>query len=222
MPKKPPSTFNIWLFSGTIVVVFIVTFAALYVIGAVPASLQFFVETPTVPVDSSVQAIAGSTSTISSTAVSNGFFISPSLPQRIIISTIGVNSVILNPQTSDVVALDNDLLRGAVRYPTSGALGQGTVFLFGHNTGLPAINPAYKTFNGLRTLKTGAQIEIDSATERYFYSVTSLTLVNSTTAYVTISNNDNQLVISTCNVFGAKEQRYIVHASFVRSELLTG
>ncbi len=221
MPKKPPSTFNIWLFSGIIVVVFIVTFIALYIVGAVPASLQFFVETPTVSVGSNTQTSTGSTATVSSNAVSNGFFISPSLPQRIVIPTIGVNSVILNPETSDVVALDDDLLKGAVRYPTSGALGQGTVFIFGHNTGLPAINPAYKTFNGLRTLKTGAQIEVDSATERYFYSVTSLTLVNSTTAYVTISDNNNQLVISTCNVFGAKEQRYIVHANFVRSEPLT-
>ena len=127
----------------------------------------------------------------------------------------------MNPESTDVVALDADLLKGAVRYPTSGSPGQGTVFIFGHNTGLPAINQAYKTFNGLRNVKAGEQIEIDSATTRYLYTIDSLDLVNSDTAYVTVSATDNELIVATCNVFGAKEQRYVVHAAFTSSSPLS-
>ena len=217
MPKKPRLIFNIVQFLAIVVAVFILTFIALYAVGAVPNSFKFFVETPIVST-STPQASSGS----NAGPVVDGFLSNPNLPQWIRIPSIGVNSVILNPVTTDVASLDQDLLRGAIRYPTSGVLGQGTVFLFGHNTGLPAINPAYKTFNGLRTIKTGATIEVDSATRRYFYTVQSLSLVNSTTAYVTISAHNNELIISTCNVFGAKEQRYVVHATFTNSQPITG
>jgi len=214
MPKKLLSIFK---FLGIAAVAFVVTFAVLYMVGAVPAEFQFFTETPTyVPPTIPTMATSTNGKPVKETGqpvVINGFFAGTNYPQRIIIPSISVNSVVLDPQTTDVVALDDLLLKGSVRYPTSGQLGQGTVFILGHNTGLAALNPAYKTFNGLRNIKTGAQIEVDSATTRYFYTVTSLDLVNSDTAYVTVSATDNELVIATCNVFGAKEQRYVVHAS---------
>ncbi len=214
MPKKPLLIFK---FLGIAAAVFIVTFIVFYLVGAVPAEFQFFTETPTYqPPTISITATSTNGKPVTQSSqpvVVNGFFAGANFPERIIIPSISVNSVVLNPQTTDVVALDDLLLKGAVRYPTSGQLGQGTVFIFGHNTGLAAFNPAYKTFNGLRTIKNGAQIEVDSASARYFYTVTSLELVDSDTAYVNVSATDNELVIATCNVFGAKEQRYVVHAA---------
>ncbi len=221
MPKKQHWIFKSLQFLGIVLAVFVLTFITLYLIGAVPNSLHFFVETPITNGSDTTSSASGHLSP-GAVGVENGFFVGPDLPEKIVIPSIGVDSVILNPQTTDVVSLDTDLLKGAIRYPTSGALGEGTVFLFGHNTGLPALNPAYKTFNGLRTIKTGAQIEVDSTTRRYFYTVTSLSLVNGNTAYVTISAHNNELIISTCNVFGAKQQRYVVHAQFSSSKPLVG
>jgi LPXTG-site transpeptidase (sortase) family protein len=235
---------NYFLYVGIFLGVFCLSFAALYIVGAVPAEFQVVSQPPppeavlfSTATSSSSSSGSPSTKNPSKTSTSGGeasggtianpsanastFFSGPNLPERIIIPAISVNAPILNPETTDVVALNTDLLKGAVRWPNSAAPGQGTVFIFGHNTGLPAINQAYKTFNGLRTVKAGEQIELDTATTAYFYTITSLDLVNSDSAYVTLSASDNELVVATCNVFGAKEQRYVVHAAFASSKALT-
>jgi LPXTG-site transpeptidase (sortase) family protein len=141
------------------------------------------------------------------------------LPTRIVIDKIGVNSIITNPATTDENVLDSDLAKGAVRYPTSGTLGEGNLFLFGHSTNHPVVNnQAYKTFNNLNELNPGDQIVVESATHIYVYKVFSVRLTTADEALVQLQSDRNMLTISTCNTFGAKQERYVVEADFVRAE----
>src|SRR5262245_12266265 len=45
------------------------------------------------------------------------------LPEKILIPKLKLSAVVANPTTLDADVLDQNLLRGAVRYPSSGALG---------------------------------------------------------------------------------------------------
>jgi sortase (surface protein transpeptidase) len=107
-------------------------------------------------------------------------------PTRIVISKIGVDATISNPSTTNVTTLDEYLKLGAVRYPGSGLLGVGNMFIFGHST--------------------GAKI--------YRYMVSSVVLVDQTRALVEF-NDKNMLTLSTCNTFGAKSERYVVEANYL-------
>lgn len=137
-------------------------------------------------------------------------------PTRIVISKIGVDTVIANPNTTDVATLDDYLLRGAVRYPGSGLLGVGNMFLFGHSSSLTVVNnPAYRAFSGLRNLAEGDLITVYSATRAYTYRVTSVVLVDKSKALVEFGTSKNMLTLSSCNTFGRKDDRYVVQADLV-------
>lgn len=139
-------------------------------------------------------------------------------PTRIVIDKIGVDATVANPNTTDVATLDDYLLQGAVRYPGSGLLGQGNMFLFGHSTGIKIVhNQAYKTFNGLKDLVAGDLINVYSANKIYTYQVTSVAMVDQSQALVTFGNTKNMLTLSTCNTFGQKSDRYVVQADFIGS-----
>jgi LPXTG-site transpeptidase (sortase) family protein len=152
------------------------------------------------------------------------------LPAHIVIPVIGVDAPVLNPDTRDVDELDNYLTEGAVRYPGSGTLTNGNMFIFGHNTSFKVVhNKAYQTFDNLRDLKAGDEIDVYSATttapdgsiiapQKYVYSVQSVTLKYADDAVVTFSPDVHTLTLTTCDVFGEKEQRYIVDAIFVGVE----
>jgi LPXTG-site transpeptidase (sortase) family protein len=138
-------------------------------------------------------------------------------PIRIVIDKIGVDSLISNPLSTNVATLDEYLLQGAVRYPGSGLLGVGNMFLFGHSTGIKVVNNlAYKTFNGLKDLKVGDIIKVYGSSRLYTYRVSSVTLVDDSKALVEFGNNKNMLTLSTCNTFGAKSERYVVEANYIQ------
>ena len=142
-------------------------------------------------------------------------------PSRIVISKIATDVRILNPQSRDIAVLDAALLQGAVHYPGSGLLGKGNMFLFGHSSSYSIVNnPAYKAFNNLKKLEEGDEIVVYSVTKKYFYSVREVTLENAGKALVDFTETRKMLTLSTCNTFGAKEERYVVVADFVRSEPL--
>lgn len=137
-------------------------------------------------------------------------------PTRIVINKIGVDTVIANPNTTNVATLDDYLLRGAVRYPGSGLLGLGNMFLFGHSSSLKVTNnPAYRAFSGLKDLSKGDLITVYSATRTYTYQVSSVVLVNKDQALVEFGNAKNMLTLSTCNTFGKKDDRYVVEADLI-------
>ncbi len=137
-------------------------------------------------------------------------------PNRIVIDKIGVDSVIANPNTTNVTVLDEYLKQGAVRYPGSGTLGLGNMFIFAHSTGLRVVNnQAYKAFNGLKDLRAGDIIKVYGENKIYTYKVTLVKLVDEKEALVTFNSNQNMLTLSTCNTFGAKSERYVVEADYL-------
>lgn len=138
------------------------------------------------------------------------------LPVRILIPSIGVDTRISSPTSTAPAVLDNALLRGAVRYPGSGVLGQGNVFIFAHSTGLHVVNnQAFKAFNNFKQLSPGDMIIVHSLDKEYVYKVDRMRLADADEVYVDLSSTKNILTLSTCNTFGKKEERYVVEASFI-------
>ena len=138
-------------------------------------------------------------------------------PIRIVIDKIGVDSSVSNPNTTNITTLDEYLTQGAVRYPNSGLIGSGNMFIFGHSTGLAVVrNQAYKTFNGLKDLKRGDIIKVYGSSAVYQYMVSSVTLADATIDYVKFGGTKNMLTISTCNTFGEKSERYVVEADYIQ------
>lgn len=185
-----------WRFAAAFVAVFFVSSVALYAIDFVP-------EKPAVE-----GTVAGATDIEAMT---------PEEPVTISIKAIGVDTPVLNPTTTSVTYLDQELLRGAVRYPTSARLGEtGTVYLFGHQSYLPVVkNKAFKAFNDLQKLHEGDTIMVSSATADYEYRVTSVMLTTAADI-VPLESVGHTLVLSTCNSFGSnREERYVVTADFV-------
>lgn len=146
-----------------------------------------------------------------------------SQPIRIVIPSVHIDSVIENPQSSDIAILDESLTRGVVHYPGSGLLGEDkNIFLFGHSSFLPVvINKNYQAFNGLRNSKEGDEIFVYSATHEYVYKISSVTLSEAEEIRVDFEEGIKKLTLSTCNSFGAVSERYVVEADFVGSYLLT-
>ncbi len=201
-----------------IVLISFLTFTGLYLIGGVPTELQV--------VDSESQSKSLTPAELNADRVQPISRVNPSveavgekgeLPTRVIIKKIGVNTTVHNPTVSDDTTLNNLLLKGAVRYPGSGTLGHGNMFLFGHSSHLKVINnQAYKAFNDIEDLVVGDEIRIQSDTKEYIYAVSSVALVDSNKALVELNSKRNIVTLSTCNVFGEKQERYVVEATFVK------
>jgi LPXTG-site transpeptidase (sortase) family protein len=188
------------------------SFTALYLLGGVPTELRVLDQPIPFGTDEP-HSFASTTSATGGAATST-----PEYPIRIMIDKIGVDTAVSNPASSDISILNDALLKGAVRYPGSGTLGKGNMFIFGHSSGLRVINnQAFKAFNNLKDLTIGDTIQIHSANKGYNYKVTSVSLVDDDEALVTFSNDKNMLTLSTCNVFGQKQERYVVEAQFVKS-----
>lgn len=138
-------------------------------------------------------------------------------PNRIVIDSVGINTVVNRPQSQNVEVLDQALTIGAVYYPGSGSLVKGNAFIFGHSTSLSVVrNQAYKAFNNLKSVKVGDMIKVygdDGNT--YIYSAISTELVIEDTAIVEFDTDGRMITLSTCNTFGKKEERYVVKALFV-------
>jgi LPXTG-site transpeptidase (sortase) family protein len=143
--------------------------------------------------------------------------ITPSLPKRIIIDEIGVNVEINNPRSRKIDVLDNSLLSGAVRYPTSGLLGEKTnMLLFGHNSSLPVVrNTNFKAFNKLDKLKQGDNVSVFSSTHEFVYKVSSVEEAGAEDALVVFESDKREITLSTCNTFGDLNDRFVVKAELV-------
>ena len=144
------------------------------------------------------------------------------LPVKISIASIGLSATVANPATTDVNALDQYLLSGAARYPTSATLDQeGNVILFGHSSYLPVvINHAYKTFDGIQKLKSGDEITVYSTTHVYTYAVTNVAQQSATSDAIPLTTSGHTLTLATCDSFGQKTDRFVVTATLVGSSAL--
>lgn len=153
-------------------------------------------------------------STVSETTVKTT---ATELPIRIEAPAIKLNVSIKNPSSTDVDVLDNDLLSGAVRYPTSAKLGvNGTVLLFGHSSYLPVVhNQAYKAFDGIQNLKAGDTVSVYSSTLEYRYSVQMVEVANADEDVIELRQDGQYLTLVTCDSFTKKTDRFIVTAKFI-------
>jgi LPXTG-site transpeptidase (sortase) family protein len=179
---------------------------------------------PLAALQQSTTAQPASTDTTSGSAapVSGALNMSGELPTKIVVSKIGLSASIANPATTDVNTLDNYLLSGAARYPTSATLDQqGNVILFGHSSYLPVvINQHFKTFDGIQNLKTGDLITVYSSTHVFTYSVTNVQQQNATTDSIPLTTVGHTLTLATCDSFATKSDRFVVTATLVSSSPL--
>jgi LPXTG-site transpeptidase (sortase) family protein len=203
------------------------SFTALYLLGGVPIELRVLDEKPIArPVDPEGTASStilstinvATTSTKQTDSTDSLYDIGRDFPLRVLIDKVGIDTSVSNPTSADVSILNNALLKGSVRYPGSGTLGRGNMFIFGHSTGIRVVNnQAYKAFNNLKNVEIGDTVRIQSIDKEYNYKVTSVSMVDSEDAWVTFSDDKNMVTLSTCNVFGQKQDRYVVEAVFIKS-----
>jgi LPXTG-site transpeptidase (sortase) family protein len=146
--------------------------------------------------------------------------VGPEAPTKIEIPKINLSATIANPTTTSTEVLDQDLLLGAVRYPTSAKLGEaGNVVLFGHSSYLPVVgNQAYKTFNGIQKLVAGDVVTVYSSGTAYTYRVRTVLKENAAAdTGITLEVTGRVLTLVTCNSFATKADRFVVTADFVES-----
>jgi LPXTG-site transpeptidase (sortase) family protein len=142
-------------------------------------------------------------------------------PTRIVIEKIGVDTKVLNPDSQKVSVLDEALKSGVVRYPGSGIPGDGNMFVFGHSTSFRVVqNQAYKAFNNLEKLAPGDIVKVYTGDREYRYRVTNVKSVSEEKALVDLSGRRDMLTLSTCNTFGRKQDRFVVEADFVSSQVI--
>lgn len=204
--------------------------ASFFVLSTVFFALDFYPEAPkvvadaaeTVPTEPNVTIAVTDVPHVAGASVARETVLPVGSPVRIRIPSVGIDTPIQNPASSDIKDLDYALLSGAVRYPGSALLGQDSrMFVFGHQSGLPVVrNQAFKAFNNLQNVKVGQEIEVYSADSVYRYRVISVEHASVDTGIVELGGNDRMLILSTCDSFGKKTDRNVVKAEFVSQQLI--
>lgn len=143
-------------------------------------------------------------------------------PPRLIIPEIAVDAPIILPANADLQVLNDGLTQGVVHYPGSALpdSSEGNIFLFGHSTGYKVVrNKAYAIFNRLSELEPNDVIRIRYAEYEYWYRVRSIRVKKASEAWVDLRphHGGRLLTLSTCRIFGAKDDRYVVEAEFMKS-----
>lgn len=201
-----------WSFLGVFALTFFVSVTALAELDLLPEAAP-----------AKADAVAPSTLITAAGALAPAMPV-PELPTKIEIPAINLSASIANPTTTDVEALDQYLLAGAVRYPTSAKLGEtGNVVLFGHSSYLPIVrNQAYKTFNGIQKLVPGDVVTVYAADTAYTYRVRNVAKESANDAGISLATTGRVLTLSTCDSFGEKTDRFVVTADFVESHVISG
>ncbi len=194
-----------------------VSIIALFMIGILPFKN---VEADNVPLE--LTPIKAENSVITTEQViipdiESGMVEYPEYPRELYIPQLERRIQISNPIESDLSVLEQELLTGAVRYPTSARVGEpGTVFIFGHSSSLPVVrNQNFKAFNGIQNLHTGDLVLLYSETAEYTYAVSSVREATVDGGTVPLISDGFYLVLSTCNNLKSKEDRFIVTAELV-------
>lgn len=143
-----------------------------------------------------------------------------SMPVNLQIPAVSIDINIENPNTTNPILLDEYLKKGIVRYPGSGLLGRGNTLLFGHSSNWEVVkNPNYKALNGIEKLEKGDEIKVSSKDAVYVYKVITVRMAKAEEIRIDFDETKNMITLSTCNTFGAKQDRYIVEAEFERKEV---
>lgn len=200
------------------------TFAFMYMAGLIPEELRSVrsdVSASTEADDDIDELVRNTPSTGNRVTAALPAGAREELPVRIRAERLGIDVPVVNPTSTGIALLDEELKRGVVRYPTSGKLGKENMLIFGHSTSIRVVNnQMYKAFNGLKDAKIGDTIIVESGTTAYIYKVFSVRLTTTEEALVEFKPGRNMLTLSTCNTFGKKEERYVVEADFVEAVAL--
>lgn len=217
--KKRTEYQNYIVFSLWFLAIFTFSYTTLYVLGFIPQEISE--ENKQTFLDDLKQSTLENVSNFGKNTPETAVVEQGEDPTRITIPGTDVDILIQNPVTKDPVLLDEYLKKGVVRYPDSGHLGQGNMLLFGHSSNWDVVkNKAYKSLNGIEKLKQGDLVYIDSENFRYVYKVTSVKLAKAEDVLVDFSRKENMVTLSTCNTFGAKQDRYVAEAVFDHKENL--
>jgi LPXTG-site transpeptidase (sortase) family protein len=183
--------------------IFLVSFFILSFLGLVPEEEKEMEEI--IPEEKIIQTLDEKLSLISPTVV---------------INKIGVDVEINNPESRNIDVLDQSLNAGAVRYPSSGLLGEKTnMLLFGHSSNLPIVrNTNFRAFNKLNRLETGDKVSVFSSTHEFIYEVTSVEEADAENALVVFESEKREVTLSTCNTFGDLNDRFVVKAELINVE----
>src|SRR3989338_10023571 len=186
-------------FAGAFVLLFTLSFVMLAAADALPEPIPNEISNGSEPEANAIE-------------VSN-----PQTPGRVVASAIGLDAPISNPSSTNVHVLDNALLKGAVRYPTTALAGEeGTMLIFGHSSYLPVIyNQAYKAFNNIQKLEKGDIVSVLSETAEHRYKVTGIRVADATEDVVELRTTGKYFVLVTCDSFTAKTSRFVATAEFV-------
>lgn len=140
------------------------------------------------------------------------------IPTKISAPSIGLETDVIFPDSTEISVLDNALLDGVVYYPDSGYLGKNSnIFLFGHSSFLPIVrNQNFRIFNGIKDLKVGDIVTLEKDNESFEYRVISNRLVKDHEVRIEFSADEPKLTLATCHSFGEKEDRYLVEAILIQ------
>lgn len=205
------------LFTG----VFLVSFLLLYMIGFVPDELS--TSGGGVLNDLKLQTLEGTSGDAEAPSQQQTSSSNPApivkaegeKPIHLTVPRVGIDIEVENPKSDDNAVLNEYLTRGAVHYPGSADLAVGNVFIFGHSSNWAVVqNKAYKALNGIDKLSRGDSIYVDSLGNRYVYLVTRVYQATASEAFVDLSSDKNMLTLSTCDIFGEKQNRFVAEAVF--------
>jgi LPXTG-site transpeptidase (sortase) family protein len=195
-----------WSFLAVFALIFFTSYSTLVALDLVPEPSADGDTAATTLTASAVQAVVAA----------------PELPTKIEIPSIKLSVSVANPTSTNVEVLDNALLKGAVRYPSSSKLGEaGNVIIFGHSSYLPIVNnPAFKAFDGIQDLKEGDRITVTGSGHTYTYAVESVVKADADADAIPLNVEGSKLTLATCNSFGTKSGRFVVTANLVESDLV--
>lgn len=194
-----------WSFFVIVVLVFVATCGMLSALDLLPTSSQ--------TLKARADVVTGPVSLAKDDVASE-------FPTKISIPSLDLETIVSNPTSASLPVLDALLLKGAVRYPTSGLLGTkgSNVVIFAHASYLPIVkNQAYKAFNGIQNLKQGEKIYVSGKDRTFVYLVETVAKADASNAGVPLTVEGNKLTLITCDSFASKNDRFVVIAVLVES-----
>src|SRR6056297_1133492 len=145
------------------------------------------------------------------------------LPVRLHFDALDRTVTVLNPESPAYAALDRALEQGVVRHPHSADLQDtGNMLILGHSSYLPnVLNRNFQAFNGIERLAWGDIVRVTSADTEYVYRIDRVYEAPASNIVVPVGEERTpKLTLVTCDVLGAKEDRFIVEASLIETVTL--
>jgi len=186
----------LWIFIS------VALFSALYFAGWLPSYMKDFV------VDAEMSLITGPANPAPAFSVKGA---------EILIPSVGIDSVVVFPTSTDKNILDKALYGGVAHYPSSSLPGEnGNVFIFGHSTDKAFVkNRAFTAFTKLHDVKVGDDVLIKSNNVIYYYRITSVEILSPEKTKIYMDSPEPKLTLSTCWPVGNPLNRTVVEAKYI-------